>query len=434
MRIEILLRILFLGLAIFDFILGTVFIFFGEYIFSLFKLDAYALPKFFMICVGLFLYQYVYIQYMAFKDPYKHSTCLNMTLAIRLTFPIVYVSAIILWGKPFTLIHLMFAVSAIGDLVASAFILYSMKILKISFFQGDFTSGKNNNNVSLLRIILLVLAIAEFAISWNWILFPKFWLNLFDLTFIVDPFWTRATGLFLVNIAYIQFLGFLDVYKYRTAVITSGVFRALWPIFYWYWTAFGEGCLLFKGFIMFFSFFDTIACFTIFRLLKNASEQTVGVVDESKKIKPTPNLIDKIWNIFEKYFTKFILLLSFWDFCLGVFIIVIGHTLLTKYGFSGEFINLPVFFIHWTGFFIILQAISHYLFYLDIWNSKLFILNFLLRAAIGLFHVFELTFFMRSLGPLITGTLIFFIIGDLSTGSILGIWGLRNRNKYNWHL
>jgi hypothetical protein len=102
---------------------------------------------------------------------------------------------------------------------------------------------------------------------------PKFWLKFFNITYIVDPFWTRATGVFLLNIAYIQFLGYLNVYKYRTAVITSGLFRALWPVLYWYWTAFGEGSLSFKVFIMFFSFFDTVACITIFSLLRKAMGQ-----------------------------------------------------------------------------------------------------------------------------------------------------------------
>jgi hypothetical protein len=280
-NIEYILRLLFLGLAIFDFILGTIFIFFGQYLFSLLHLEIYAQPQFFMICVGLFLYQYVYIQYMAFKDPYKYSTCLNMTVLIRLSFPFVYISAVFLWNTPFTLLHILFIASALGDLFISTFILYSMRRLKIPFFFGDkapvdtssntirtFISG--NAGPPLLRSILLALAIGEFLICWNWILIPKFWLGFFDMTYTVDPFWTRATGMFLLNIAYIQFLGFRNIYKYRTAVITSGFYRSLWPPLYWYWIATGEGNLLFKIFLMFFSFFNIASCITILSLLKKA--------------------------------------------------------------------------------------------------------------------------------------------------------------------
>ncbi|NUO09707.1 MAG: hypothetical protein HUU08_13685 [Candidatus Brocadia sp.] len=265
------LRLLFLGLAIFDLILGTIFIFFGEYLFSVFHLGTYSQPQFFMICVGIFLYHYVYVQYMAFKDPRKYSTCLNMTVLIRLTFPIIYISSVFLWGLPFTLLHILFITSALGDLLVSAFILYSMKKLNISFFHGDEPLINLGKGPPLLRVILLVLAIAEFFICWNWMLLPKFWLQFFNMPYTVDPFWTRATGVFSFNLAYIQFLSFRNIHKYRTAVITSGLFRApWWPILYWYWTAFGEGNLLFKIFIMFFSFFDIAMGIIIFGLLKKA--------------------------------------------------------------------------------------------------------------------------------------------------------------------
>lgn len=273
MKVERLLKIVLLGLAVFDALLGTIFIFFGEYLFSILELESYAQPRFFMICVGLFLYQYVYIQYMAFKNPRKYSTCLDMTFFIRLSFPFIYIAGIFLWGRPYTILHTLFAASAAGDLLICGLILYSMKKLKISFFQGDETSVKTNKGPSFLRIILLVLAISEFLICWNWLLLPEFWLRIFDITYTVDPFWTRATGVFLLNIAYIQFMGYRNVYKYRTAVITSGLFRALWPILYWYWTAFGEGNVWFKIFILFFSFFDTAMCITIFSLLKKAMKQ-----------------------------------------------------------------------------------------------------------------------------------------------------------------
>jgi hypothetical protein len=264
------LKMLFLGLAAFDTILGTIFIFLGGYLFSALDLASYAQPRFFMICTGLFLYLYVYIQFMVFRDPYKYSTCMNMTVLVRLTFPFVYVSAIFLWGSPWTLLHTLFAIAATGDIVVSAFVLYSMKKLNIAFFGGDETSVVSYRGHSWLRRILIVLAVAEFLICWNWLLIPKFWLRFFDVAYVVDPFWTRATGIFLLNIAYIQFLGYLNVFKFRTAAITSGLFRALWPILYWYWTAFGEGNLWFKASILFFSFFDTAMVVTIFKLLNKS--------------------------------------------------------------------------------------------------------------------------------------------------------------------
>jgi hypothetical protein len=142
-----------------------------------------------------------------------------------------------------------------------------MRKLKIPLFKGRAVSAGIGKGEPWLRKILLVLAIAEFIISWNWILIPQFWLKLFDVGFSVDPFWTRATGILILNIAYIQFMGYLHVAKYRDAVIVSALFRALWPIFYLYWTAFGDGNILFKVFIMFFSFFDTVMCVVIFKLL-----------------------------------------------------------------------------------------------------------------------------------------------------------------------
>lgn len=431
MNLERLLRLLFLGLAVFDFVLGTTFIFFGQKLFLVLHLESYAQPQFFMICVGLFLYQYVYIQYMAFKDPYKHSTCLNMTVLIRLTFPIVYISSIFLWGLPFTLLHIFFALSAFGDLAISAFVLYIMRKLNISFFRGDKTSvSLISKDISLLQVVLLVLALSEFVISWNWMLIPKLWLNFFEITSTVDPVWARATGLLLLNISYIQFLGFWDIHKYKTAVITSGLFRALWPVFYWYWTAFGEGNFLFKVFIMFFSFFDTITCFVIFYLLKimqskthTESSQCSSVLDFLKSFKLTSVMQ-------EKYFPKLLFLLAIWDFCLGMFFIILGYPLLKKFGLDPDQITIAGFFVQWVGFFIILQAIAHYLLYLDIWNVRMFWLNFLFRAAIGIFHLIQYIFFMHTVDPLISITLVFFISGDLSTGGLLFAWFIRKREKY----
>ena len=77
--------------------------------------------------------------------------------------------------------------------------------------------------------------------------------------------------MFLLNIAFIQYLGHRDPNKYRSAALTSGVFRALWPILYWVTTAHGEGNGMFRFSIMFFSFFDLISCIIIFWLLHRMS-------------------------------------------------------------------------------------------------------------------------------------------------------------------
>jgi uncharacterized protein (DUF362 family) len=261
------LKVLFLGLSIFDLILGISLIFFGKYLFSAIGLPDYGTPRFFMICVGLFLLLYTYIQFMVYKDPVKYSFNINMTFFIRLSFPFIYTSAIFLWGHPHTIVHTLVGISAAGDLLACAAMLILIKKLKIPFFKGNVVLAGIGKGEPWLRIILLVLAIAEFVISWNWILIPQFWLKFFDVSFSVDPFWTRATGIFLLNIAYIQFMGCLHTVKYRDSVVASALFRALWPILYVYWTAFGEGNVLFKVFIMFFAFFDTVMCIVIFKLL-----------------------------------------------------------------------------------------------------------------------------------------------------------------------
>ncbi len=431
MNLERLLRLLFLGLAVFDFVLGTIFIFFGQKLFIALHLEAYAQPQFFMMCVGLFLYQYTYIQYMAFKDPYKHSTCLNMTVLIRLTFPIVYISSLFLWGLPVTLLHIFFALSAVGDIVVSFFVLFSMKKLKISFFRGDKTRvSLISKDISLLQIILLVLALSEFVISWNWILTPKIWLNFFEITSNIDPVWTRATGMFLLNISYIQFLGFWDVHKYKTAVTTSGLFRTLWPLLYWYWTAFGEGNLLFKLFIMFFSFFDIVSCFIIFYLQKIMQGEENTEAPQRSSLQGFIRSIKLTSAVQEKYFPKLLFLLAIWDFCLGMFFVILGYPLLIKFGLDADQASIPGFFVQWTGFFIIIQAIAHYLLYLDIWNVRMFWLNFLFRTAIGVFHLFQYIFVMHSIDPLVSMTLVFFISGDLSTGGLLFAWYIRKKENY----
>lgn len=273
MNLERILKILCLCLAVFDLLLGTILLFWGGQLLSALNLPDYAEPRFFMMCVGVFLYQYVYIQFMAYKNPSKYATCLNMIVVTRLAFPVVYISAIFLWGAPYTVLHQSLAIAAVGDLAASFFILYAMKKLGISFFQGDEVSAGYKKGSALLKKILLVLVIGEFFMSWNWILIPHFWLQAFAIEYTVDPFWTRATGLLLLIISYIQYLGYLDMFKYRTAVTTSGLYRALWPLVYWYWIVFGEANLLFKGSIMFFSIFNIVACITILRLQKKKMEQ-----------------------------------------------------------------------------------------------------------------------------------------------------------------
>jgi hypothetical protein len=265
------LRLLFLGLALFDLILGVAFTFFGRQAVALAAPASFAEPVFFQRCVGLFLLQYVYVQYAAAKDPRAASTCLNLTVLVRLSFPFMYLTQVALWGKPWTLLHGLFVASAVLDLGASVFTLVVMKRLGIRFFQGDHVAAEEGPPSGFLRWMLLVLAVAEFLIAWNWLLAPRFWCHLFDIAVTVDPFWTRATGVFLLNIAYIQFLGARDPRRYRTAAITSGIFRSLWPIFYWWTVAHGEGNALFRFSILFFSFFDLASCITIFALLSRGA-------------------------------------------------------------------------------------------------------------------------------------------------------------------
>ncbi|HEY6002585.1 MAG TPA: hypothetical protein VIV57_06900 [Anaeromyxobacter sp.] len=260
-------RLLYLCLALLDLALGISFTFFGAKVADLAATTAYAEPRFFQRCAGLFLFQYVYVQFMAYRDPRAFSTCLNMTVFVRATFPVLYLGQLALWGSPFTLLHWLFLASAAGDVATAAFTLFAMRRLGIRFFQGDAAAHSDAPSSGTLRWMLLVLALAEFLISWNWLLLPKFWCGAFGIAYAVDPFWTRATGLFLVNIAYIQFLGFRDPRRYRTAAVTSGVFRALWPVLYWVTTASGEGNALFRVSIMFFSFFDLFSCIAIFWLL-----------------------------------------------------------------------------------------------------------------------------------------------------------------------
>src|SRR5262249_48917947 len=153
---------------IFDLVLGVAVTFFGARMLDAIGLGTYAEPRFFQMCVGLFLFQYVYVQWMAFRDPRAHSTCVNLTLLIRLTFPIVYISAIVLWGRPWTLLHWLLAISAAGDLATSGAILLGTRRFGIRLFQGDAEGDRPAPDSPWLRRILLALAIAEFSISLNW--------------------------------------------------------------------------------------------------------------------------------------------------------------------------------------------------------------------------------------------------------------------------
>ncbi len=275
-RLTNVLRGVCLTLALFDLALGLVLIVGGDRLLAAADLATFGVPRFFMICVGLFLLQYVYVQYMPFRDPVANATCVTLTLFIRLSFPVAYVAAVAAWGAPWTLVHTLFVASAAGDLGVSIFLIVAMRKLQIGLWQGDRPQAVAAPS-PWLRRILYTLALAEFIIGWNWALAPRFWMNLLGVHSTVDPFWTRATGVFLINIGIIQFLGARDLNRFRTAVVTSGIFRALWPIFYWTWIAVGgEGNTLLKAFILFFSFFDAISCATIFLLLHRAKRQVAN--------------------------------------------------------------------------------------------------------------------------------------------------------------
>jgi hypothetical protein len=116
---------------------------------------------------------------------------------------------------------------------------------------------------------LYTLAAPETTFGSHWGLLAHWWLHLFGVQSTMDPFWTRATGIFLVNMGLIQYLGARDLNRHRTAVISSGLFRALWPLFYWAWILWHcEGNSLFKVAIGASSFYDAALCIAIFMLLR----------------------------------------------------------------------------------------------------------------------------------------------------------------------
>ena len=120
-------RAVFAILALFDLALGGALLLAGDKILNALGVGQFAAPRFFMICVALFLLLYVYVQYMAYRDPVTYGTCVTITLCIRLSFPIAYVAAIVAWGTPWTLMHTLLALAAAGDLLTSAFIVFAMR-------------------------------------------------------------------------------------------------------------------------------------------------------------------------------------------------------------------------------------------------------------------------------------------------------------------
>jgi hypothetical protein len=260
-------RTVFLLLTLFDLGLAVAFTFLSTRAVPLVAPAGFAEPVFFQRCVGLFLFQYVFIQFLGFRDPRKWATAITMTVAVRGTFSLMYLAELALWGGPFTTLHWLFLASSVLDAATTVFLLVAMGKLDIGLFQGDTAVAPGSPSSKFLRYMLLLLAIAEFFIGLSWLFFPRQLCTLFEVGFVVDPFWTRATGVFLVNIALIQYLGYRNPNKYRSAALTSGLFRALWPVLYWVTTAHGEGNGMFRFSIMFFSFFDLISCITIFWLI-----------------------------------------------------------------------------------------------------------------------------------------------------------------------
>jgi hypothetical protein len=276
------------GLAIFDLILAIAFTFLSDTAVQAIAPPGYAEPQFFQRCVGLFLFQYVFIQYLGYRDPRRWATALTMTVAVRATFAILYLVQVALWGSPFTLLHGLFVASAVLDLATTVFLLVAMARLDIGLFQGDSAVPLDAPTSKLLRALLLTLAVAEFLIGLSWLLLPRFLCTMFAIPFVVDPFWVRATGVFLLNIALIQLLGARDPNKYRSAALTSGVFRSLWPILYWVTTAHGLGTGLFRLSIMFFSFFDLGACIAIFWLIRRMSAEAQAQAQAAPASLPAP--------------------------------------------------------------------------------------------------------------------------------------------------
>jgi hypothetical protein len=267
-------RLVFLALALFDLALGIAFTFFSRQAVPLVAPPAFAEPVFFQRCVGVFLFQYVFVQFLGFLDPRRWSTALTMTAAVRATFVVLYLTQLGLWGRPFTVLHGLFAASAALDAVSTIFVVWAMGRLGIGLLQGDSVVPPGAPSSKALRVILLILGVGQLFIGLAFLFLPKLLCDVLGIRFEVDPFWTRATGLFLVHIGFIQGLGGWNPNKYRSAALTSGLFSALWPLLYWTSVALGEGNRLFRLSVMACSFFDLAAATTIFWLIHRISAQT----------------------------------------------------------------------------------------------------------------------------------------------------------------
>jgi len=276
MRSEALLKVLrgvFLALAAFDVVLGIAFTFFADRAVAAIAPAAFGEPRFFQRCVGVFLFQYAFVQYLGFRDPRRWATALTMTVALRATFAVLYLVQVALWGRPFTTLHAAFVVSSVLDGAVTVFVLVAMARLEIGILQGDAVVPAGAPASAFLRRMLLVMSVGQVCIGLAWLLAPKLLCHLTGIRFSVDPFWARATGLLLVHIAFIMFLGFRDPNRYRAAALTSGLFGALWPAVYWTAVARGEGTALFRAAILGFSFFDIATCVVIFALLHRMAAQ-----------------------------------------------------------------------------------------------------------------------------------------------------------------
>jgi hypothetical protein len=276
-KVERAVRVVFLGLALFDLALGMAFTFFSRQAVPLVAPPAFAEPVFFQRCVGVFLFQYVFVQLLGFRNPRRFSTALTMTAAVRATFVVLYLAQLALWGRPFTVLHGLFAASAALDAAATIFVVWAMRRLGIGLLQGDAVVPPGAPSSKALRVILKVLGVGQLGIGLAFLFLPKRLCEALGIAFEVDPFWTRATGLFLVHIGFIQGLAGVDPNRYRSAAWTSGLFSALWPVLYWVSVAAGEGNRLFRGAVMTCSFFDLAAATVIFWLIRRISaEAQVG--------------------------------------------------------------------------------------------------------------------------------------------------------------
>lgn len=262
-----------IGLAVFDLALAIAFTVFSHRAVQAIAPPGYAEPVFFQRSVGVFLLQYVFIQLLAFADPRRWATAITMTIAVRATFAVLYVAEVVLWGRPFTALHGLFLAAAALDTATASFLWVAAHRLGISLLGGDAVVAPAAPSGWPLRVLLGVLAVVQLVIGGGWLVAPVALCRLFDITYVVDPFWARATGVLLVHIAFIHYLGARDPHRYRSAVLTSGVFSAVWPVLYWVSIARGEGNALFRTAILVSSFCDIAICVAIFWFVHRMSAQ-----------------------------------------------------------------------------------------------------------------------------------------------------------------